>query len=231
VRLLLLPKAFSPGFRENWDLYRHEYWEHENERRAALRAALRASDREKRQRARRSGSGRGWLWWTGWWRGRGAAASAATAGAATAGAATAAVRARAAVDIDRPHGARDRDRGGQQERPRRRRDSQSQSQSPSSRGSMTPPPPTLESDESPRLSGSASASRRVAAVKPSVTTEGAPRTSTSRLARLSERDGDDGAAADVEDGTSLVAARGAEGLGLGLVDASLSSETVGQAKA
>lgn len=57
VRLLLLPKAFSPEFRENWDEYRTEYWERENERRAQLRRKVR--DRE-RQRARQEGN---WLWW------------------------------------------------------------------------------------------------------------------------------------------------------------------------
>jgi len=31
VKLLLLPKPFSPNFRENWDIYRTEYWEKENE--------------------------------------------------------------------------------------------------------------------------------------------------------------------------------------------------------
>ncbi|QKX53474.1 uncharacterized protein TRUGW13939_00553 [Talaromyces rugulosus] len=57
VRLLLLPKAFSPEFRENWDEYRTEYWERENERRAQLRRKVR--DRE-RHRARQEGD---WLWW------------------------------------------------------------------------------------------------------------------------------------------------------------------------
>lgn len=57
IRLLLLPKAFSPEFRENWDEYRADYWEKENERRAQLRRKL--QERE-RQRARQEG---GWLWW------------------------------------------------------------------------------------------------------------------------------------------------------------------------
>ncbi|KAJ9661474.1 Nem1-Spo7 phosphatase regulatory subunit [Coniosporium apollinis] len=60
VKLLLLPKPFTPDFRENWELYRTEYWEKENERRAGLRKKLRARDREL---ARQEG---GWLWWTGW---------------------------------------------------------------------------------------------------------------------------------------------------------------------
>ncbi|OKL59276.1 hypothetical protein UA08_05410 [Talaromyces atroroseus] len=57
IRLLLLPKAFSPEFRENWDEYRADYWEKENERRTQLRRKV--QDRE-RQRARQEG---GWLWW------------------------------------------------------------------------------------------------------------------------------------------------------------------------
>jgi Spo7-like protein len=57
IRLLLLPKAFSPEFRENWDDYRTDYWEKENERRTQLRRKV--QDRE-RQRARQEG---GWLWW------------------------------------------------------------------------------------------------------------------------------------------------------------------------
>jgi hypothetical protein len=61
IKLLLLPKPFSPDFRENWELYRLEYWERENERRANLRQSLRKRDRElARQQC-------GWLWWTGWW--------------------------------------------------------------------------------------------------------------------------------------------------------------------
>ncbi|KAL1971921.1 hypothetical protein VTN31DRAFT_2009 [Thermomyces dupontii] len=57
IRLLLLPKAFSPEFRESWDEYRAEFWEKENERRAQLRRKIR--EREK-QLARQEG---GWLWW------------------------------------------------------------------------------------------------------------------------------------------------------------------------
>ena len=60
IKLLLLPKPFSPDFRENWELYRTEYWEKENERRAQLLRRLR---RQERQRAKEEG---GWLWWTGW---------------------------------------------------------------------------------------------------------------------------------------------------------------------
>lgn len=63
IKLLLLPKPFSPDFRENWELYRLEYWEQENERRAHLRQVIREREKEL---ARGQG---GWLWWTGW-RGR-----------------------------------------------------------------------------------------------------------------------------------------------------------------
>lgn len=60
IKLLLLPKPFSPDFRENWELYRTEYWEKENERRAKVLRQLRQLGR---QRAKEQG---GWLWWTGW---------------------------------------------------------------------------------------------------------------------------------------------------------------------
>jgi hypothetical protein len=60
IKLLLLPKPFTPDFRENWELYRTEYWERENERRAELRRRIKARQREI---AREEG---GWLWWTGW---------------------------------------------------------------------------------------------------------------------------------------------------------------------
>ena len=46
VKLLLLAKPFSATFRENWELYRAEYWERENERRAVLRTKLKAHDRQ-----------------------------------------------------------------------------------------------------------------------------------------------------------------------------------------
>ncbi|MCJ1229478.1 hypothetical protein MMC12_006145 [Toensbergia leucococca] len=60
IKLLLLPKPFSPDFRENWEIYRTEYWEKENERRATLRQQLK---RYRRQVAREED---GWFWWTGW---------------------------------------------------------------------------------------------------------------------------------------------------------------------
>jgi len=71
VKLLLLAKPFSPTFRENWELYRTEYWDRENERRALIRAKLKEHDRRlARQEA-------GWLWWLPW--GRAAAAERAPA--------------------------------------------------------------------------------------------------------------------------------------------------------
>jgi hypothetical protein len=60
IMLLLLPKPFTPDFREGWEIYRAEYWERENERRAELRKRVRARQREI---AREEG---GLLWWTGW---------------------------------------------------------------------------------------------------------------------------------------------------------------------
>ncbi len=59
VKILLLPKQFSAEFRENWELYRTEYWEKENERRADLRSIV-----KKRERVIAKQQG-GWLWWTG----------------------------------------------------------------------------------------------------------------------------------------------------------------------
>ena len=60
VKLLLLPKPFSPDFRENWEHYRSEYWERENERRAELRHSIRKRERDM---AKEQG---GWFWWLGW---------------------------------------------------------------------------------------------------------------------------------------------------------------------
>ncbi|PHH75733.1 hypothetical protein CDD80_2154 [Ophiocordyceps camponoti-rufipedis] len=60
VKLLLLAKPFSPTFRENWELYRTEYWERENERRALLRAKVKANDRRVAKQRH------GWLWWLPW---------------------------------------------------------------------------------------------------------------------------------------------------------------------
>lgn len=60
IKLILLPKPFTPDFREGWEIYRAEYWGRENERRGQLRRRIRARQREV---ARAEG---GWLWWTGW---------------------------------------------------------------------------------------------------------------------------------------------------------------------
>ncbi|UPK97433.1 hypothetical protein LCI18_008368 [Fusarium solani-melongenae] len=60
VKLLLLAKPFSATFRENWELYRTEYWEKENERRALLREKVKERDH---QLARQQ---YGWLWWLPW---------------------------------------------------------------------------------------------------------------------------------------------------------------------
>ncbi|CAK7269963.1 Nem1-Spo7 phosphatase regulatory subunit [Sporothrix epigloea] len=57
VKLLLLAKPFSPSFRESWELYRQEYWDKENERRARVRQKLKEQDR-----ALRRATG-GWFWW------------------------------------------------------------------------------------------------------------------------------------------------------------------------
>ena len=64
IKLLLLPKPFSPDFREHWEFYRTDYWEKENERRAALRQSLRKRERDL---ARKEG---GWFWWIKWRAGR-----------------------------------------------------------------------------------------------------------------------------------------------------------------
>jgi hypothetical protein len=57
VKLLLWPKPFSPNFRENWEIYRNEYWERENERRALLRKRLQVRDNELAKKQSR------WFWW------------------------------------------------------------------------------------------------------------------------------------------------------------------------
>ncbi|KAH0531936.1 hypothetical protein TsFJ059_000697 [Trichoderma semiorbis] len=62
VKLLLLPKPFSPTFRENWELYRTEYWERENERRRLLRQKVKEHDRKVAK------DQYGWLWWLPWHR-------------------------------------------------------------------------------------------------------------------------------------------------------------------
>lgn len=62
IKLLLLPKHFSPEFRENWDMYRQEYWQKENERRKELRKVVRAKQQAQSREARKA---RGWFEWTG----------------------------------------------------------------------------------------------------------------------------------------------------------------------
>jgi hypothetical protein len=57
IKILLLPKHFTPEFRENWEMYRAEYWDVENQRRAELRARMRA--RHKAIARLQSP----WLWW------------------------------------------------------------------------------------------------------------------------------------------------------------------------
>jgi hypothetical protein len=46
IHLLLLPKSFSPEFRDKWDQYRTDFWCSENERRAKLRHQLRERERQ-----------------------------------------------------------------------------------------------------------------------------------------------------------------------------------------
>jgi len=60
VKLLLLPKHFTANFRENWELYRTEYWEKENERRALLRSKLKSKGREYARKRW------GFFWWFPW---------------------------------------------------------------------------------------------------------------------------------------------------------------------
>ncbi|OAL47667.1 hypothetical protein IQ07DRAFT_589852 [Pyrenochaeta sp. DS3sAY3a] len=60
IKLLLLPKPFTPDFRQEWEVYRNEYWANENERRAELRKRVKQRQREI---AREEG---GLFWWTGW---------------------------------------------------------------------------------------------------------------------------------------------------------------------
>lgn len=60
IKLLLLPKPFSADFRENWEMYRLEYWERENERRALLRQQLKKGKRDIVKQHK------GWFWWADW---------------------------------------------------------------------------------------------------------------------------------------------------------------------
>ena len=61
VKLLLLPKPFSASFRQDWEIYRSEYWDRENERRALLRARLKAHDKTLAQ------GQSPWFWWIRLW--------------------------------------------------------------------------------------------------------------------------------------------------------------------
>ena len=60
VKLLLLAKPFSPAFRENWENYRAEYWERENERRSILRKKVKEQDLKHAKQQY------GWFWWLPW---------------------------------------------------------------------------------------------------------------------------------------------------------------------
>lgn len=57
IRLLLLPKSFSPEFRENWDDYRADFWDKENERRAQLRQKVQELERQHAQQDKKR------FWW------------------------------------------------------------------------------------------------------------------------------------------------------------------------
>ncbi|KAA8895360.1 Spo7-like protein-domain-containing protein [Sphaerosporella brunnea] len=66
LKLVILPKGFSPDFREGWELYRTEYWEKENEARQDRRLQLKTRRHlktdyvqpptERRVRSSRTGS-------------------------------------------------------------------------------------------------------------------------------------------------------------------------------
>ena len=62
IKVLLLPKPFSPKFRGDWETYRLDYWEKENERRSILRQKLRNL---KRQQAKERSP---YFWWVPDWR-------------------------------------------------------------------------------------------------------------------------------------------------------------------
>ncbi|EGY13956.1 Sporulation-specific protein spo7 like [Verticillium longisporum] len=62
VKLLLLAKPFTPTFRENWELYRTEYWEKENERRALILKKLKEHERRLAKETW------GIFWWLPWHR-------------------------------------------------------------------------------------------------------------------------------------------------------------------
>lgn len=150
IKLLLMPKPFSADFRENWELYRIEYWEKENERRADLRRQLKE---RRREYAKEQG---GWLWWTGWrgWNG-------------------VKDQDRKSVDTEKSHKQR-------LEKDSKRRRSFTRSTSHSRTTSRSSTPASLEIDERPtsarirRGSSNASSSERRRKIRSSVSVENVP---------------------------------------------------------
>lgn len=150
IKLLLMPKPFSADFRENWDLFRIDYWEKENERRANLRRRLKE---RRREYAKEQG---GWLWWTGWrgWNG-------------------AKNKDRRSVDAEKNHRQR-------LEKDPKRRQSFTRSTSHSRTTSRSSTSASLEIDERPtsarirRGSSNASGSERRRKNKPSASIENVP---------------------------------------------------------
>lgn len=150
IKLLLMPKPFSADFRENWELYRIEYWEKENERRADLRRQLKE---RRREYAKEQG---GWLWWTRWreWNG-------------------VKDQDRRSVDTEKSHKQR-------LEKASKRRRSFTRSTSHSRTTSRSSTPASLEIDERPtsarirRGSSNASGSERRRKIRSSVSVENVP---------------------------------------------------------
>lgn len=150
IKLLLMPKPFSADFRENWELYRIEYWEKENERRADLRRQLKE---RRREHAKEQG---GWLWWTRWrgWNG-------------------VKDQDRRRVDTEKSHKQR-------LEKASKRRRSFTRSTSHSRTTSRSSTPASLEIDERPtsarirRGSSNASGSERRRKIRSSVSVENVP---------------------------------------------------------
>ncbi|MCJ1430014.1 hypothetical protein MMC29_007929 [Sticta canariensis] len=157
IKLLLMPKPFSADFRENWELYRIEYWEKENERRADLRRQFKE---RRREYAKEQG---GWLWWAGWrgWNGE-------------------KDKDRSSVDAEKNHEQR-------LERDPKRRRSFTRSTSHSRTTSRSSTPASLDIDERPssarkrRGSSNASGSERRRKTKSSASVENVP---NSRLTQM-----------------------------------------------
>ena len=141
IKLLLFPKPFSPDFRENWELYRLEYWEKENERRALL---LRRLKEQERQKDKEQG---GWFWWTGWHRWK----------------RTKGLGGGREVDIEKSHNRQNSEKDARQRLSTKRGDSHSRN---SSRSSI----PTLEKEDRPKSTrarrGSSSGSQNEPRRKP-----------------------------------------------------------------